>query len=225
MITYPKLIQGSDEWKEFRHGKAGGTTAKKAMTNLDKSIRSCAVFNELLSEHMEDFDPFQSDYKSYSMARGNEYEPLAREEYERVTGNKVSQIGWACSDSEKRKGISPDGIVYLKNKSIEIKCPEATTHVKYMLDFNDFLEEYCWQIVDNFLILGVDSVDCISYRPENKIKPIIIFTVTKETEIKISAKVIKKVSELVEMLDSRLNELFAEIDAEIEKQNNKELQF
>lgn len=220
MITYPKLIQGTDEWKEFRHGKAGGTTAKKAMTNLDKSIRICAVFSELLSEHMEDFDPFKNEYHNSSMQRGNEYEPLAREEYERVTGNKVLQIGWACDDTEQRKGISPDGIVESKNKSIEIKCPEANTHVKYMLDFNAFLEEYCWQIVDNFLILGVESVDCISYRPENKSKPIIIHTVTKETEIRISAKVVKPISELVKMLESRLTELFSEIDIELKKQNN-----
>ena len=94
-----------------------------------------------------------------------------------------------------------------------------------MLDFNSFLEEYCWQVVHNFLVLGVDSVDCISYRTENKIKPIIIYTVTPDTKIQISKKEVKKVSELVKMLDARLIELKSALDAEIVNQKNKQINF
>ena len=223
MKIYEKIIQGTDEWKELRHGKVGGSTAKKIMTNLDKPVNTCAVFSQLLAEKMEDFDPFQSDYQSLAMQRGNEYEPLARDEYARITGFEVEQIGWAEIDD--LTGISPDGLVRLKNKSIEIKCPEAETHVSYMLDFNNFLNDYCWQIVHNFLVLDVDSVDCISYRPENKIKPIIIYTVTPDTKIRISKKEVKKVSELVKMLDTRLIELKSALDAEIENQKNKQINF
>ena len=224
MKIYDKIIQGSDEWKELRHGKVGGSTAKKIMTNLDKPVNTCAVFSQLLAEKMEDFDPFQSDYQSLAMQRGNEYEPLARGEYERITGYTVKQIGWAELENQF-VGISPDGLIPSIKKSIETKCPSANTHVDYMLDFNSFLEEYCWQVVHNFLVLGVDSVDCISYRPENKIKPIIIYTVTPDTEIRISKKEVKKVSELVKMLDARLIELKSALDVEIENQKNKQIIF
>jgi predicted phage-related endonuclease len=223
MKIYDKIVQGTDEWKELRHGKVGGSTASKVMTKLDKPITECAVFTDLLSEWMEDFDPFQSDSQSSAMQRGNELEPLARDEYSRITGNLVTQIGWAESNEISFIGISPDGLVGDK-KAIEIKCPSATTHVKYMLDFNEFLEEYCWQIVHTFLVLGVDTVDCISYRPENKVKPIIIFTVTKDTEIKISAKITKTVEDLTLMLKTRLVELLCELQKEIKKQN-KQLEF
>ena len=125
MKIYDKIIQGSDEWKELRHGKVGGSTAKKIMTNLDKPVNTCAVFSQLLAEKMEDFDPFQSDYQSLAMQRGNEYEPLARDEYGRITGYTVTQIGWAELDGEF-VGISPDGLIpSIKKsieKSIEIKC-------------------------------------------------------------------------------------------------------
>ena len=224
MKIYEKIIQGTDEWKELRHGKVGGSTAKEIMAKYEKPITECAAFYKLLSEQMEDFDPFQSDYQSLAMQRGNEYEPLARDEYERITGYTVTQIGWAELDGEF-VGISPDGLIPSIKKSIEIKCPSANTHVDYMLDFNNFLEEYCWQIVHNFLVLDVDSVDCISYRPENKIKPIIIYTVTPDTKIRISKKEVKNVSELVKMLDARLIELKSALDSEIENQKNIQINF
>jgi predicted phage-related endonuclease len=218
MKIYDKIVQGTDEWKELRHGKVGGSTASKVMTKLDKSVTDCAVFSDMLSEWMEDFDPFQSDYQSAAMQRGNEYEPLARDEYSRITGNTVKQIGWAeMEEADGFVGISPDGLVGDK-KAIEIKCPSANTHVRYMLDFDEFLEEYCWQIVHNFLVLEVDTVDCISYRPENKVKPIIIYTVTKDTVIKISAKVSKPIHELVTMLEARLIELYNGLQKELVNQ-------
>ena len=223
MKIYDKIVQGTDEWKELRHGKIGGSTASKVMTKLDKPVTECSVFADLLSEWMEDFDPFQGDYQSAAMQRGNEFEPLARDEYSRITGNIVKQIGWAESDETSFIGISPDGLVGDK-KAIEIKCPSANTHVKYMLDFNEFLEEYCWQIIHTFLVLDVDTVDCISYRPENKIKPIIIYTVTKDTQIRISKKEVYKVSELVAMLQTRLFEIISELQKEINNQN-KQLEF
>ena len=225
MIIYDKVIQGTDEWKELRHGKVGGSTAAKIMTKLDKSVCECAIFTKMLAEHMEDFDLFTNEYSNAAMQRGNEFEPLAREEYERLMGVKVQQVGWVeLKETKGFVGISPDGWIQKAKKSIEIKCPNADTHVNYMLNFNDFLEEYCWQIVHNFYVLGVDSVDCISYRPENKFKPIIIHTVTKDTEIRISKKEVYKVWELVQMLDARCNELYNEIQKEIKNQN-KQLEF
>lgn len=224
MTIYDKIIQGTDEWKEIRHSKVGGSTAKEVMTNLGKSVRTCAIFSKLLSERMEDFDPFQSSYQNAAMQRGNEYEPFAREEYERIYDETVQQVGWVELDGGFI-GISPDGWIQQKKKSIEIKCPSAETHVKYMLNFNDFLEDYCWQIVHNFLVLKVDTVDCISFRPENKFNKLIVFSVTKDTEIKISAKATKKVSELVEMLNARLIELESELNKEIEFQNNQIIKF
>ena len=60
---------------------------------------------------------------------------------------------------------------------------------------------------------------------ENKFNKLIVFSVTKDTEIKISAKATKKVSELVEMLNARLIELEAELNKEIEFQNNQIIKF
>lgn len=219
MKIFKELKQGSDEWKEFRHGKIGGSTAGKIMTKLDKPVTECAEFYQILAENMEDFDPFTNDYISFDMQRGNELEPLAREEYERIYDVKVEQFGWIEQDNNWI-GISPDGWMPELKKAIEIKCPAANTHVKYMLNKNEFFEDYVWQIVHNFLVLEIYSIDCISYRPENRYCSLVVNTVTLDTEIKISAKITKKVSELVEMEKIRLNELRYAIDKELELQNS-----
>ena len=213
MKIYDKIIQGTDEWKELRHGKIGGSTAKEIMSKYEKPITECAAFYTLLSDQMEDFDPFANEFTSFSMQRGNELEPEARSEYERITGIEMAQFGWIEIDSFV--GISPDGWNIKLKKAIEIKCPAANTYAKYLLNFDEFLSDYVWQLVHYFVVLGVDSVDCVAYRPENKLIPIIIHTITKETKIKISAKVTLPILELMTMLQMRLTEAKSAIDSEI----------
>ena len=159
MKIYDKIIQGTDEWKELRHGKVGGSTAKEIMSKYEKPITECAAFYTLLSEQMEDFDPFTNEFTSFSMQRGNELEPEARTEYERITGIEMAQFGWIEIDSFV--GISPDGWNIKLKKAIEIKCPAANTYAKYLLNFDEFLSDYVWQLVHYFVVLGVDSVDCV----------------------------------------------------------------
>ena len=215
MKIYDKIIQGSDEWKELRHGKVGGSTAKEIMAKYEKPITECAAFYTLLSEQMEDFDPFTNEFTSFSMQRGNELEPEARTEYERITGIEMAQFGWIEIDNFV--GISPDGWNIKLKKAIEIKCPAANTYAKYLLNFDEFLSDYVWQLVHYFVVLGVDSVDCVAYRPENKVQPIIIKTITSETVIQVSAKVSKPISELAEMLKFRLTTTKCAIDSEMAK--------
>lgn len=213
MKIYKDLQQGTDEWKELRHGKVGGSTAKEIMAKYDKPITECAAFYSLLAEQMEDFDPFTTEFTSFAMQRGNELEPEARAEYERITGIKMEQFGWIELDS--LVGISPDGWKPELKKAIEIKCPAANTYAKYLLNFDEFLSDYVWQLVHPFVVLDVDSVDCVAYRPENKVQPIIIKTITKDTVIQVSAKVSKPISELADMLKIRLTTTKCAIDSEM----------
>ena len=213
MKIYKVFVLGTDEWKELRHGKIGGSTTKEIMSKYEKPITECAAFYTLLSEQMEDFDPFTNEFTSFSMQRGNELEPEARTEYERITGIEMAQFGWIEIDSFV--GISPDGWNIKLKKAIEIKCPAANTYAKYLLNFDEFLSDYVWQLVHYFVVLGVDSVDCVAYRPENKLKPIIIHTITNETVIQVSAKVSKPISELAGMLKFRLTTTKCAIDSEM----------
>lgn len=216
------VVQGTDEWKAIKWGKIGGSTASKLLTKLGENVREIADFNRLVAERMEDFDPFEDSYVSQAMQHGTETEQLARDEYERIFGVKVNQYGWIESSFNSNIGISTDGMIDGQNKSIEIKCPTGPTHVKYMLNPSLLVEAYAWQIVHNFTVLDVDSIDVISYRPENKFKPMIVVTVTKDTKIAITKKTELTVSELVELEKKRLLEIETEIEKVLNEQSIKE---
>jgi len=217
MKIHKDLLQGSLEWLEIKHAKVGGSRLAKIMTNLDKSVRECSEYYAILAENMEDFDPFTNNFQSYEMERGNELEPIARKEYERIYGVTVEQYGWVENEKIKISGISPDGYIPSLNKAIEIKCPSDNTHVIYMMNPTAFFEKYCWQIVDNFLVMGVESTDCISFRPENRIKPMVVYTATPTTLINISKKECLPISTLVDMANKRLLELEECIKEDLER--------
>ena len=48
MKIFKEIVQGSDQWKEIRWGKIGGSTANKLMTKLDKPVCEVAEFNATL---------------------------------------------------------------------------------------------------------------------------------------------------------------------------------
>lgn len=222
MKIYKDIKQGDLAWLEIKHAKIGGSRLAKIMTKLDKSVRECSEYYSILAEHMEDFDPFEINFQNAKMARGSEFEPLARKEYERIYGVEVEQYGWVQNEEITISGISPDGYIPSLEKAIEIKCPSDNTHVMYMLNPAAFLEEYCWQIVNNYLVIGVKSMDCISYRPENKIKPMLVIPTTKETLIQISKKECYPISYLVEMAEQRLRELEACIAEDLKMLSEKD---
>ena len=66
-----------------------------------------------------------------SMEWGIETEPQAREVYECKTGNNVEQVTFIINTAIAA-GYSPDGLVG-SNGSLEIKCPNTTTHIKTVL--------------------------------------------------------------------------------------------
>jgi len=219
MKIYDKVIQGTDEWKELRHGKVGGSTIAKLMSYPEKSIRNCTEYYSVLAENIEEFDPFIENRITFEMQRGNDLEPLARQEFERISGKKAFQVGWVEMDNGF-VGISPDGIINEKH-NIEIKCPSANTHMMYILDNSVFTEKYAWQIVHNFYTMAIERLTCISYRPENELCPLLAFDVTNDTVIKISSKVSKTVAELCLMIHLRVLELQECINDDLNKITNK----
>ncbi len=207
-----EVQQGSEEWLEMKWGKLSGSRLAKLMTS--KHVTDTAFFFELLSERLEDFDPFNESYQSKAMEHGTEYEPLARAEYERLTGETISQYGWI--ELDENIGISPDGWNESTKTGYEIKCPSAATHVKYMQNGGLLVEDYIWQIVMYFIVLDVEKVKIISYRPENKKIKMLGETVTKSTIVRISAKEELSVMELIDRAKARIADLFSEINKQVQ---------
>lgn len=217
MIIHDEIIQGSPEWHELKYGKVGGSGIKHLMVN--KPIRECAIYPDLLSARFEEFE-WEEGYQSEEMARGVMYEPHARSEFERIKNVVVEQIGWAEMEGELADiaGISPDGLIDGGLEAPEFKCPSRKNHMAYLLNPDSLLEDYAWQIADYFAVFELmERLYMVSYRPENKAKPMLIVPVYRTTKIKISAKETITVDEMVDRIKHRLTELALALKEDVEK--------
>lgn len=99
-------------------------------------------------------------YKSFDMMRGNELEPEAREAYQEFTFNYVEQVTFIKCDGY---GYSPDGLIG-DDGLLEIKCPNQTTHTKYLFE-NRLPVEYVQQVQGGLFASRRQWCDFVSYHP------------------------------------------------------------
>lgn len=222
-MLYKEIIQGSFEWKELRYRKIGGSSAEKVMANLGKPVTNNAIFAEILGEFCEDYEFEEGGFLSADVNRGNELEPIARFEFQRIYGKSVFEIGWA--ESSIFTGISPDGIigdVALINaiedveEAIEIKCPSRTTYAKYLIDNSIAITDYAWQIVTYFLVFkNLKKLNLFIYRPENAIASHILIELTRESIVMVNKNKGGDIDNLCKELSERQKELLISINAKI----------
>jgi hypothetical protein len=165
--------QGSDEWLASRLGKPSASNFKKLVTTKgEPSKQSVGYVHELIGERLTgESDSF---YTNEHMERGNELEPEARKAYEFIHDVDVTEHGFILHDSGEY-GCSPDGVIYQNEKivsGLEIKCPKASTMVKYHLNPDTFKIAYFQQVQGCMLITGAQSWDLFAYHP--KVKPLLI---------------------------------------------------
>lgn len=181
------IEQGSDEWLKLRMGVATASnfnkiitaTTSKESTTLSKYALELAT-QCLLNEPEE-------TYKNSIMQRGNDLEPIARQAYKESTLQVVDEITMFKSDCGNF-GYSPDGLVG-EDGLIEIKCPIATTHLKYILD-NKMPNDYIQQVQGGLWVSEREWIDFISYHPNFKDKQLFKIRVERDEEY------IKKLAEL-----------------------------
>ncbi len=110
---------------------------------------------------------------SFMMEQGMIVEEEARPWYELEYEKKVTRVGFITTD-DGRVGCSPDGLILgdagidgcmidPRNCGIEIKCPAAHTHVKYLV--NGVLpKEYVAQVYGSMFVTGFKKWIFVSYR-------------------------------------------------------------
>lgn len=155
--------QGTEEWFAARLGKPSASNFGKLITATGKPSSSAdGYINQLIAERLTGkSEPF---YVNDHMARGTELEPEAREAYEFITGKPVTEYGFILDDS-KEFGCSPDGLVDTDG-GLEIKCPAATTMVKYLRDPQALVKAYYQQIQGCLWITDSQWWDAFAYHPE-----------------------------------------------------------
>ena len=161
MITL-ELEQGTPEWFTARLGIPTASRYKDIVTPArgDKSKSYMTYLYELLAERVtgESADGFTNEW----MQRGNELEPHARSAYEFLFEADVQQVGFVLNDA-KTIGASPDGLIG-SDGGIEIKCPKASTAVRYMVE-DKLPDIYKPQVQGNLWICEREWWDFVVYHP------------------------------------------------------------
>jgi len=157
--------QGSDEWLASRLGRPSASMFSKLITAKGKpSTQSAGYINKLAGERLS--GESEAFYTNDHMARGTELEPEAREAYEFITDSIVLEVGFVLDDSQEF-GCSPDGLLG-SDGGIEIKCPAATTMMKYYQNDEELVKAYYQQIQGCMWVTKRDWWDAFAYHPKMK---------------------------------------------------------
>jgi len=139
------------------------------------------------------------------MQWGTDNEPVARLEYELLSGNIVEDTSLWLHDNLDA-GASPDGLIG-DDGLLEIKCPNTATHLDTLIK-KKLPRQYVGQVQGQMWITGRKWCDFVSYDPrlEGKAKLIIIrvdrddkYIEELETEVR---DFLQEVSDLVEFVNN-----------------------
>lgn len=151
--------QNTDEWMALRFGKVTASQFGTIMANEGKAFGEPAKRYALeLALQILTGRKAEYSFKSEHMERGHEMEPAARQRYEELSGDLVTNGGFFdCG----RYGDSPDGLVGERGV-LEIKSVIAPVHHANLVR-ESFDPAYKWQLVGHLHCSGLDWVDFASY--------------------------------------------------------------
>ena len=195
------IEQGSDEWLKLRLGVATASNFDKIITTTGKESESLKKYALQLATELMLETP-EPSFKNDVMARGNELESLARDAYQEQSFNVVEQITMFKSDCGNF-GYSPDGIVGVGGL-VEIKCPIATTHFKYLLD-NKMPTDYWQQVQGGLWVSQRKWIDFVSFNSYFKDKKLFIVRVERDEEY--IAKLAELANKVILLRNEYLNKL------------------
>lgn len=154
--------QGGDQWHALRTGIPTASIFNKLMTpkTHEMSAQRYPLMYRLAAERILGVS-LDREFSSAAMEAGREFEPKARAWYEMAHDCEVEQVGICISDCG-RYGASPDGLVG-DTGLIELKCPEAQTHVGYLLGDLGAYADYSLQIQGQLWVAERDWCDSVSY--------------------------------------------------------------
>lgn len=165
--------QGSDEWLQLRLGIVTASELDALVSPTGKIRTGEGVQTYLCKKLAERWTgaPLPS-FKSHEMEQGQLLEPEVLATIELTLELDLERIGFITTD-DGRFGCSPDAMGF------EIKSPQPTNHVKWLLA-NECPSEYLLQVQGCMFATDFDSWDFISYR---RGMPMLRVTVKRDNEL------------------------------------------
>jgi len=155
------VVQGTKEWLDAKLGIPSASNFDRILTPKTMKVSSAMAgyCHELLAEKVLGHP--LDDATSQFMQRGTLEEKAARAWYGLQQDVDVEEVGFLLRD-DGRVGCSPDGLVG-NDGGLEIKTPNAQTHVGYML--GEVKDKYTCQIQGGMWITEREWWDFVSYNP------------------------------------------------------------
>lgn len=197
--------QGTAQWKQLRLGKVTASRVSDVMAK-GRSGESASRKNyktDLVVQRLTG-DPGES-YTNAAMEWGTATEPLARMAYEAKMGVFVNQVAFIDHPSIANFGCSPDGVI--GDGLIEIKCPNSTTHIEYLLDDKP-PARYIPQMQCQMAVTGAKWCDFISFDPRlpDDLQLFVVRLDRDDEYIKEMEEEVKKFLDEVETMYKQLKE-------------------
>lgn len=123
---------------------------------------------------------------TFAMDQGVILEEEAKPFFTLETGIKLRKVGFITSD-DGLAGCSPDALLDGNECGIEIKCPEAHTHVRYLVN-GGLPKEYVAQVQFSMLVTGFKKWMFLSYR--RKFPPLLVTVKRDERAIESLGKAV-----------------------------------
>lgn len=199
--------QGTPEWLHARAGIPTASEFKQILTPLFKirtgdmpnSFLNRKVAEAWLGHPLEEHQSFAQ--KSRAMEQGQILEGEAIPWYEFAREMKIQRVG-LCLTDDGRVGCSPDGLI-AEDEGIEIKCPEADTHVGYLRE-GVLPDEYAAQVHGSMYVTGRPRWRFLSYR--RSFPP---FELLVERDEAIQSRIGEALAKFLSDLDAALAQLKA----------------
>jgi len=181
------MEQGSPEWFEARRGIPTASEFPKIITaKTGKLSTQCIDYISKLIVEVVEPDNDDDSFSNAWMDRGKFLEDEARDWYAFQNDIPVKEVGIILNDA-KTAGVSPDGMVETVTEMtglLEIKCPKASTHVRYLLD-GTLPDIYRQQVHGALEISQLDFVDFVSYHPNYA--PLVVRVKPDDYTLKVGA--------------------------------------
>jgi len=196
MKVHTGFEQNSLEWMNARAGKITASEFDCFLTT-DFELRKGQMVKsyvarkvaELWSGPLPGFNTIDMDFGKF-----REEEAIPAFTFE--TGIEVQRVAFITDDAE-RIGCSPDGLIG-EDSGIEIKCPTAEVHTKYLLQA-EVPSDYIQQIHGSMFVTGRSSWKFLSYRRHF---PMLLLDVQRDEAIQES--ITAGVSAILKMIDSSM---------------------
>jgi hypothetical protein len=197
------VAQQSVEWMIARSGIVTASELDAIITPLWKARTGEGVLTYQSQKIAEQWigGPLPSVQGIFDLEQGKILEEEAKPFFTVTTGEEIRNVGFITTD-DNRAGCSPDGLLG-DDCGIEIKCPQMTTHIRYLLE-NDLPKQYSAQVHGSMFVTGYKRWKFMSYR--RNFPPLIL---TIQCDDDIQDKIAEALDVFLEQMDDSMRRLIA----------------